>query len=90
MGKNNNCNKIIDPKEERHRRKAILVKMLGGKCSVCGYNKSIKALSFHHKNQSEKLYDISHNGNLLRHWDRVLVEVKKCDLLCLNCHAEIH
>lgn len=74
---------------ERRRRKQILVKMLGGRCKKCGYNKSIKALSFHHIHPEDKEFDIS-NGNMLKDWKLVLEEVKKCELLCLNCHTELH
>ena len=77
-------------KSERRRRKEILVKMLGGHCTKCGYNKSISALSFHHKNPKNKCFDISNNGCLLQDWDIVVAEAEKCKLLCLNCHAEIH
>ena len=83
-GNNNHKHRL-----ERRRRKEILVKMLGGRCARCGYHKSVVALSFHHKNPALKCFDISHNGSLLRDWDELLEEVKKTDLLCLNCHAEI-
>jgi hypothetical protein len=76
-------------KSERRRRKEILVKMLGGKCVQCGYNKSLPALSFHHLDTAAKKFDIS-NGGLMREWDEVVREAKKCELLCLNCHAELH
>lgn len=76
--------------EERRRRKKILVEMLGGKCSLCGYDRSMSALSFHHKDPTHKKFDISNNGNLLKEWRIVVKEAKKCELLCLNCHAEKH
>ena len=84
----NNHSKAISC--ERRRRKNVLVKMLGGKCTECGYKKSIRALSFHHENPSVKCFDISHNGNLMKPWEEVLEEARKCKLLCLNCHAELH
>ena len=74
--------------KERRIRKEKLVKMLGGKCVKCGYKKSLVALSFHHLDPKTKLFDLSHNGNLLHSWDEVVREAKKCELLCLNCHAE--
>ena len=80
----------LDNKLERHRRKEALVKMLGGKCKKCGYKKSTAALSFHHIDPSKKSFDISHNGNLLGDWESIVIEAKKCELLCLNCHAERH
>jgi len=64
--------------------------MLGGRCSSCGYHKSITALSFHHKNPQKKSFDISSNGHLMQDWDIVVSEAQKCKLLCLNCHAEYH
>lgn len=64
--------------------------MLGGHCTRCGYNKSIRALSFHHKKPSQKCFDISNNGSLMKPWEEVVMEAQKCELLCLNCHAELH
>jgi hypothetical protein len=77
-------------KEERRKRKEELVKMLGGSCTECGYNKSIRGLSFHHIHPEDKCFDISANGFMLRDWSEVVAEAKKCCLLCLNCHAELH
>lgn len=83
-------NKRTARKLERHRRKEVLVKMLGGCCSKCGYNKSLAALSFHHINPKTKCFDISHNGSLMKDWDELVEEAKKCEILCLNCHAIFH
>ena len=83
-------NRSPEHKSERKRRKEILVKMLGGHCVKCGYNQSIKALSFHHKCPKDKLFDISNNGNLMGNWDDVVREARKCELMCLNCHSEYH
>ena len=77
-------------KSERRKRKEALVKMLGGHCARCGYHQSLSALSFHHKNPRKKCFDISNNGNLMQEWEIVVNEAKKCELLCLNCHAEYH
>ena len=38
----------------RRSMKLQAIKMLGGKCSKCGYNKCVDALEFHHKNPKEK------------------------------------
>ena len=64
--------------------------MLGGECAKCCYDKSMGALSFHHKNSKNKCFDISNNGNLMQDWQIVVMEAKKCELLCLNCHSEHH
>lgn len=72
--------------EQRTTRKILMVEYKGGKCFRCGYNKCIKALDFHHRNASEKTFNIS--GNHTRSWDRIKAELDKCDLLCANCHRE--
>jgi 5-methylcytosine-specific restriction endonuclease McrA len=62
---------------------------MGGKCIKCGYSKCPDVLEFHHKNPSEKNFSISRSGHC-RSWERVKAEIEKCDLLCANCHRELH
>lgn len=62
---------------------------MGGKCMRCGYSKYPEVLEFHHKNPSEKEFSISYRGHC-RSWKRVKAEIEKCDLLCANCHRELH
>ena len=73
--------------EEKIRLKAI--EHLGGKCMQCGYSKYPEVLEFHYKNPDQKDFNISAKGHC-RSWDRVKEEIKKCLLLCANCHREIH
>ena len=73
----------------RRAMKKQAVKIKGGKCQKCGYNKCIDALHFHHRNSEEKSFGLSQNGNY-HNWQDYLKEVEKCDLLCANCHAEEH
>jgi len=42
----------------------------------------------HHKDPKIKDYDW--NRLRLRSWDEIVREIKKCVLVCSNCHAEIH
>lgn len=70
------------------RKKQRLVNSLGGKCCICGYNKCLSALQFHHKNPEEKDFTISQNAHIA--FEKALQEVKKCILVCANCHREIH
>lgn len=72
----------------RKRRKENLVKVLGSCCSLCGYNKCVGALEFHHINPEDKRYQLS-SGNC-HNIEEDLEEVKKCLLVCSNCHREIH
>lgn len=75
-------------KARRYKVKKRAVDYKGGCCSKCGYNKCIKALEFHHLDPSKKeflLGDCQHKT-----WEDIRVELDKCDLLCSNCHREIH
>lgn len=64
--------------------------MKGGKCSICGYNKNLAGLLFHHTNPSikELKIDARHFSNTS--WDRLLEEAKNYIVLCHNCHMELH
>lgn len=73
----------------RRRIKQKAVEYLGGKCVRCGYNKCVAALQFHHKDITKKEFGISAKG-IIRSWERIKVELDKCELLCANCHAEEH
>lgn len=79
-----NSQSVID---WRKRTKLKLVEYKGGVCIVCGYNKSIEALQFHHLDPKQKDFAISGKS-----WafDRLKEEVDKCILVCANCHIEIH
>lgn len=61
----------------------------GGKCQVCGYDKYIGALEFHHVDPEGKDFGISSKG-YTHSWDKVKEEIQKCVLVCANCHREIH
>lgn len=74
------------------RRKKIRLQAIahtGGKCIICGYCKYPGVLEFHHRNPSQKDFNVSKKGHC-RSWERVRKEIEKCDLLCANCHREIH
>lgn len=73
----------------RRRRKANLIKVCGNKCNLCGYDKTISALEFHHIHPENKEYGIASNGTC-HNIQKDLNEVKKCILVCANCHREIH
>ena len=75
-------------KNFRNRLKERAVYVLGGKCQICGYNRCVQALDFHHVNPKEKSLDFSINTG--RSWQTTRDEIKKCILLCSNCHREVH
>lgn len=74
--------------KRRRKLKQELVAHFGGACVVCGYNKCISALQFHHKDPSEKDFGIAIYGS--RSLAGAIVEAEKCILICANCHTELH
>lgn len=86
-----NMGKLCNTCRQHYRQlklKNMAIDYLGGKCKICGYNKCIASLEFHHRNPEEKLFTISTNLN--KSWDNIVEELDKCDLLCSNCHRELH
>jgi len=69
-------------------RKIKAVEMMGNKCCRCGYDKNIAVLDFHHVNPNTK--EMSWTKLRLQKWSRIVEELKKCILVCSNCHGEIH
>jgi hypothetical protein len=74
---------------KRYKLKHDLIEYKGGKCEICGYDRCVSALEFHHKNPNEKDFGISAKG-YTRSLDINKAEVDKCILVCAVCHREIH
>jgi len=71
-------------------RKTALVKLFGGKCSVCGYKRNLTALTFHHQDPKKKEFKLDSRSLSNRKFSRIQAELQKCILICHNCHAELH
>jgi len=75
--------------ERRRMIRICCIILKGGCCSRCGtpFNgKNGCIFTFHHRDPTEKEFELSHNLKL-----RTLAEeIEKCDLVCENCHKLIH
>lgn len=87
---NGNGSTYIKQKERGADRKKKLIEMKGGGCQICGYNKCTAALSFHHRDPTQKKITLDVRTLSNRPFEKSLEEAEKCDLLCLNCHMEEH
>ena len=72
----------------RRRVKQILVAEAGGRCQICGYDRSPVALHFHHLDPAGKTFGLASLGSS-RGIAAMREEASKCALLCANCHAEV-
>lgn len=77
-------------KRWRKSCKARIVEAMGGKCSICGYLTCNDALSLHHLNPVEKDFSFAGIRANPKSWDSIVIELRKCILVCHNCHSEIH
>jgi hypothetical protein len=71
----------------KQRVKRELVEWAGGCCTVCGYDRCIINLGFHHVDPSQKSFalDMGTTKSIAAY----LEEIEKCVLVCANCHGEI-
>lgn len=60
------------------------------KCSVCGYDKHKGVIDCHHLDPSKKDFEVTTFRTSRRDKNLVIKELKKCVLLCANCHREVH
>src|SRR5262245_13730443 len=87
---NNKHQNYAAQQQRGYKRKARLIQMKGGSCQICGYDKNQSALCFHHIDPTTKSFQIDIRRCPNNSWDNLMREVSKCQLLCLNCHAELH
>lgn len=74
-------------KSQRQSTKLRLVQAFNHKCGICGYDKCISALEFHHVDPTKKDFNM---GSSCIAQNKIVTEVKKCVMLCSNCHREVH
>lgn len=74
----------------RNKARLALALAFGGKCAICGYDKCIGAIDYHHidpKTKDNALSKAMANGH---GWDKIVIEARKCTIVCCRCHREIH
>jgi hypothetical protein len=73
---------------KRHRKlKRLLVAEAGGACKVCGYDRCILNLHFHHVDPTTKSFPMTMARG--KSEEAYRAEMRKCVLVCANCHGEI-
>lgn len=75
----------VTRRHQAMRRK--LIGEAGGACALCGYDRCIISLEFHHVDATTKLFAMTmSSGKSLAVYR---AEATKCVLLCSNCHREV-
>lgn len=74
----------------RKATKQRMVAAMGGKCQCCGYDRCAESLDFHHVNPAEKEIGLGSVRANPKAWGAIVNELRKCILICRNCHGEVH
>jgi hypothetical protein len=74
--------------KRRQVLKQRAVEYMGSQCMLCKIEKHPCVFDFHHIDPKTKSFGISGSG-ITRSWEAVQNEMKKCVLLCANCHREV-
>jgi transposase-like protein len=84
------CKRCRKERVARRRQevKDELIRMAGGKCYLCGYDRCLGALQFHHVDRKTKSFGLSYKGHT-KSFEAMLEEARKCVPLCANCHCGV-
>ena len=76
-------------KEKRLKHKKMAVEMFNMTCNDCGCKSEYQEIfDFHHIDPKEKEFSIAH---IIHYgWAKIEAELKKCVMLCANCHRIRH
>ena len=85
-------NKLTSTEYSRQARKRNwnnIFKFFGGReCMVCSIKSDMPIYELHHHDQEGKESNVS---SIIHHsWERIEKELRKCILVCSNCHRIIH
>jgi len=85
---NKNKAAVLEQSKKRQENQKLLMEdYLSDKCcSLCGEDENC-CLDFHHKDPEQKEFGI---GGLKQKWITIENEIKKCVILCSNCHRKLH
>jgi len=76
--------------KRRKKLKQLAIEKRGGACEHCGIKSQYQAIyDFHHLDPTTKEFALSSKG-ITKSWKKVEEELKKCILLCANCHRIVH
>lgn len=77
-------------KRWRKEFKKRMVESFGGKCCICNNEYLPEVFDFHHLDPSEKEFQLSKVMGSPKSWKKIVAELRKCVMVCSNCHRVIH
>lgn len=73
----------------RKRIKIRMIQAFHNKCCICEKTFIPEIYEFHHINASEKTKGLSYGVAYSWSWKRIVQELRKCIMVCANCHRLI-
>lgn len=84
-------NKVQGKQSEKGQRiRRLLIEEKGSSCIKCHITGINDIFAFHHRVSEEKEFEIDARTCNGYKYERLVKEASKCDLMCHNCHMEIH
>ena len=82
---------FIKVKKDRRERLSLFIQAIKAAqfCANCGETDPI-CLDFHHKDPKKKKFSIANSPRLGHSEEVIFKEIKKCVVICKNCHARLH
>jgi hypothetical protein len=77
-------------KRWRKSTKERMAEAFGGICCVCKNTYQPELFDFHHLNPEEKEFQMGSIRASSISWARIVPELRKCVMVCSNCHRLIH
>ncbi len=87
MGQNREMDRKTDRERAQFKRAYVRLFKESHRCEVCGEARTV-CLDFHHRDPDSKKFSLSdaETYSIVR----IDAEIKKCILVCANCHRVIH
>jgi hypothetical protein len=84
--------KAVKQREKRDTKRMLVLRYRKNKCCVKCNDKggSALGLEFHHRNPKDKRRTISEGINKGCGLKTLILEIRKCVLVCRDCHVETH
>lgn len=82
--------KAINAKKRQYLKSFVDRYKLRYGCRVCGYRSHAIALDFHHINPTQKIRTVASMIRRSSGISSIKDEIRKCVLLCANCHRVQH
>ena len=77
---------VIRNKKHRRIKRGLVTQAKAKPCSDCGNTYPSHVMQFDHV-RGKKEFNLSEAGNRGVSYDKILLEISKCDVVCANCHA---